>query len=124
MTDRQAQLAVAGLAGVTAVNAVGGAVYGLSGAPAVPREWLRGSPFADYRVPSVILGTVVGGSAAAAAVGAWRASPWSGRASVLAGAVLSGWIAAQLASIGLRSPLQPAMAAVGVTLIGLGARRS
>ena len=124
MTDRQAQLAVAGLAGVTAVNAVGGAVYGLSGAPAVPREWLRGAPFADYRVPSVILGTAVGGSAAAAAVSAWRASPWTGRASVLAGAVLSGWIAAQVAIIGLRSPLQPGMAAVAAGLMGLGARLS
>jgi hypothetical protein len=77
VTDRQAQLAVAGLAGVTAVNAVGGAVYGLSG-----------------------------------------------RASVLAGVVLSGWIAARVAIIGLPSPLQPGMAAVAAGLMGLGARLS
>jgi hypothetical protein len=122
MTERQAQLTIAILAGVTAVNAVGGAVYGLSGAPAVPREWLRGSPFSDYRVPSAILGTAVGGTAAIAAVDACLASPRAGRTSVLAGTTLSGWIAAQVAMIGLRSPLQPTMAVVGAALIGLGTR--
>jgi hypothetical protein len=37
--------------------------------------------------------------------------------------VLTAWIVAQVGTIGLRSPLQPAMAAAGVTLIGLGRRR-
>lgn len=121
-TERRARLSVAALAGVTAANALAGAVYGLAGAPAVPREWLRGSPFPDYRVPSAVLGTVVGGTAAAATVAALRGSPRAGRASVLAGTVLTGWIAVQVAIIGLRSPLQPLMAGVGVGLMALGRR--
>jgi hypothetical protein len=52
----------------------GGAVYGLSGAPAVPREWLGGSPFSDYKVPSAVLGGAVGTSSAVAAITALRGS--------------------------------------------------
>jgi hypothetical protein len=40
---------------VGALNAFAGGYYGLSGAEGVPREWLAGSPFRDYFVPSVIL---------------------------------------------------------------------
>src|SRR3954453_17489242 len=43
-TRRKEELAIAWVSAVTALNAVGGAWYGLSGAPAVPREWLQGSP--------------------------------------------------------------------------------
>src|SRR4051794_20042561 len=71
---RQLELATATLAGLTAANAVGGAVYGLRGAPGVPRAWLQRSPFRDYRIPSTILGITVGGSAAGAAATAWRGS--------------------------------------------------
>ncbi len=38
-----------------AANAVGGGFYGVSGAEGVPIEWLRGSPFTTYLVPSLIL---------------------------------------------------------------------
>jgi hypothetical protein len=124
MTHRQAEIAVAAIAGATAVNAVGGAVYGLGGASAVPREWLAGTPFDDYRVPSAVLGAGVGGTAAVAGAAAWRGSALAPPATIAAGAVLTGWIAGQVALIGLRSPLQPLMGAVGVTLIGLGRRLS
>jgi hypothetical protein len=121
---RRLELAVTWLSAATAVNAFGGAVYGWNGAPGVPREWLRGSPFEDYRVPGVILGAGVGGTAAVAAAAAWRGSAPEAPASILAGGVLTGWIVIQVAVIGLRSGLQPAMAAVGVSLIGLGRRLS
>src|SRR5437764_496521 len=62
MTRRQTELTIAALGATTAVNAVGGSVYGLSGAPQVPREWLGGSPFRDYRIPRLILRIAVGGS--------------------------------------------------------------
>jgi len=51
-----------------AVNAFGGGYYGLSGAKGVPTEWLNGSPFPDYFVPSLILLVVVGGSFIVAAM--------------------------------------------------------
>ncbi|MBV9414230.1 MAG: hypothetical protein JO363_04550 [Solirubrobacterales bacterium] len=43
--------------------------------------------------------------------------------SVLAGAVLSGWIVAQVAIIGPRSFLQPLMGGIGIAMIALGVRR-
>jgi hypothetical protein len=119
---RGLELATAGLAGLTAANAFGGAWYGLAGAPGVPREWLTGTPFRDYRVPSAILGAAVGSTAAVATATALKGGEHAGTASVAAGAVLTGWIVAQVSLIGLRSVLQPAMAAVGVSLIGLGRR--
>ena len=85
----------------------------------MPRAWLRGSPFSDFRVPSAVLGVVVGGTSAFAAAAAWRDAHRAGPASIVAGTVLTGWIVAQVGVIGLRSPLQPAMAAVGAALVGL-----
>jgi hypothetical protein len=104
MTRRHTEIAIASLATLTAVNAVGGCIYGLSGAPNVPREWLDGSPFRDYRVPSLILGGAVGGSSAVAAATAWRASSCAGTAALGAGVVLMGWVATQVGVIGFRSP--------------------
>lgn len=52
---------------VVALNAIGGAVYGLAGAKNVPREWLKGSPFDSYLVPSLVLLVAVAGSSLAAA---------------------------------------------------------
>lgn len=121
MTRSHAQQLATVLAGLTAVNAFGGAIYGLRGAPSVPREWLRGTPFRDYRIPSLILGVGVGASSTAAAISAWRGSERAGTHTVTAGAILTGWIATQVAMIGPRSPLQPLMGAVGLAMIGLGA---
>jgi hypothetical protein len=122
MTSRQVEQTIATLSTVTAVNAIAGSVYGLSGAANVPHEWLEGSPFEDYTVPSVILGVAVGGSSAAAAAAAWVGHRAAGPTSVLAGVVLSGWIAAQVAIIGPRSFLQPVMGGVGITMIALGTK--
>lgn len=122
MTRRQTEKTIAALSGLTGLNAIGGAVYGLGGAPKVPREWLEGSPFGDYRIPSMILGVGVGGSSAVAAVTAWRSSDRAGVAAVSAGAVLIGWIGGQVAIIGRRSFLQPLFGGVGIAMIGLGAQ--
>jgi hypothetical protein len=122
MTSRQVEQTIATLASVTAVNAIAGSVYGVSGARNVPSEWLEGSPFDSYAVPSLILGFAVGGSSAAAAAAAWGGRRSAGPASVLAGVVLSGWIAARVAIIGPRSFLQPVMGGVGITMIALGTK--
>lgn len=122
VTRRQIERTIATLGAVTAANAVGGSIYGLSGAPNVPREWLEGSPFESYAAPSLILGIAVGGSSAAAAGTAWRGSETATTASTLAGAVLSTWIAAQVAIIGWRSFLQPLMGGVGIAMTFLGLR--
>jgi len=106
---------------IVALNAVGGGWYGLAGAKDVPREWLAGSPFRDYFVPSVILLAGVGGSCLAAAIGVFRRARWARPLAVAAGAILVAWIAAQVAIIGYVSWLQPAVACTGATVIILAA---
>jgi len=100
-----------------ALNAVAGGYYGLSGARGVPREWLEGTPFTNYFVPSLFLLVVVGGAmlwAAVAVFGNWRRC----RSVALgaAGLVLC-WIAVQVAMIGYVSWMQPTTAFVA-TLAG------
>ena len=110
-----------GLLAFGALNAFGGGYYGLSGAEGVPTEWLEGSPFPDYFVPSLILLVVVGGSllmAAIAVVAGLRIARLSASA---AGLVLLGWLVAQLAIIGYVSWMQPTTAIAGVLVLLLGA---
>ena len=111
-----------GLHAVVALNAVGGGIYGLTGAPGVPVAWLQRTPFASYLVPSLILLVVVGGSQAAAGLSIAVRSPRSRSASVMAGAVLLGWIGVQVALIGYVSWLQPtvAVAALGNLALASG----
>lgn len=107
---------------VVCANAIGGGWYGLAGARAVPQEWLEGTPFRDYRVPSLVLLVGVGGSMAAAAVLALAAWPDAGAwAGLAAGGVLLAWIVVQVALIGYRSFLQPLMLAAALATIGLAA---
>jgi hypothetical protein len=110
---------------VVAVNAVGGAVWGLAGAKNVPREWLDGTPFHSYVIPSVILFVAVGGgmtTAALALVVRHRLAP---EVSIAAALVLVVWITAQVLIIvpnGGFSWLQPTMFAAGLFMAGLGWR--
>jgi len=48
-----------------AVNAVGGALWVV---PGLPPEWLTATPFADYTIPALALGGIVGLGALSAAV--------------------------------------------------------
>jgi hypothetical protein len=122
LTRRRTERAIAVLGTLTAVNAVGGSLYGLRGAPRIPREWLEGSPFNDYMIPSVFLGIAVGGSSATCAATAWRGNDHAALATVAAGGILTAWVAAQVAVIGLRSFLQPLFGGVGITMIALGSK--
>lgn len=108
---------------VIAINAVGGAVWGLAGAKDVPREWLDGTPFHSYLIPSLILLVAVGGGmsmAALALVVRHRIAP---EMTIAAALVLVAWIAAQVVIIvpdGGFSWLQPTMFAAGLLIAGLG----
>ena len=57
-----------------AINAFAGGYYGLAGAKVVPLEWLAGSPFSDYVIPSLILFVVVGGVFSFAAIAVFMRS--------------------------------------------------
>jgi len=105
-----------------AINAFGGGYYGLAGAEDVPREWLRGSPFADYFIPSLILFAVVGGSFLTATVLVFARSPLDRTAALAAGAIALVWIAAQVAIIGYVSWMQPVTFVGGLLVFALASR--
>lgn len=123
MTRRRAtnaaRFTLGALLAFAALNAFAGAYYGLTGAKGVPKEWLEGSPFSDYFIPSLVLGVVVGGSFLLAAVAVflgWQSGRLLARA---AGAIVLGWLAVQLAIIGYVSWMQPVTAAVGAVIVAL-----
>ena len=111
-----------GIHTLVALNAVGGGIYGLTGAPGVPVAWLRGTPFESYLVPSLILLGVVGGSQALACFSLSTRSSRARRLSLAAGAVLLGWIGIQLALIGYVSWLQPAVALAALATLALASK--
>ena len=78
-----------------ALTAVGGGVTVAAGVDKFPVSWLTGTLFSSYLLPGLVLAGVVGGSAAVAAVTALgsreRATLWS----MLAGAILLGWLAGE-----------------------------
>ena len=100
-----------------ALNAFAGGYYGLSGADGVPREWLAGSPFSDYVVPSLVLFVVVGGALALAAIMVFRGYPPARAIACAAAAVLLAWIVVQVAIIGYVSWMQPATFAAGLLML-------
>jgi hypothetical protein len=108
---------------VVAVNAVGGAIWGLAGAENVPRGWLEGTPFDSYVVPSLILLVAIGGGMGAAALALFVRHRLAAELAVAAGLILIGWITVQVLMIvpnGGFSWLQPAMLAAGALLAAVG----
>ena len=102
-----------------ALNAIGGGYYGLSGAAGVPTEWLTGSLFSDYFIPSLILLLVVGGSFVMAAIVVFAGLRIARMAALAAGFVVLVWLVAQVAIIGYVSWMQPTTAAAGVVVLVL-----
>jgi len=100
-----------------ALNAIGGGWYGLSGAKNVPRDWLQGTPFHNYFLPSLILLSVVGGSSLVASALAFTGHRHMRTAGLVAGLIMLLWIVAQVAIIGFVSWLQPAVAMAGLITI-------
>jgi hypothetical protein len=78
-----------------ALTAVIGGIAVAAGADKFPADWLIGTPFSSYLVPGLILAVVVGGSATAAAITALRRLDVGTLTSMLAGAILLGWLAGE-----------------------------
>ena len=100
-----------------AINAFAGGYYGLSGAKGVPLEWLAGSPFNDYFIPSLILFVVVGGVFSFAAIAVFMRSRLARVSAFVAGTVVLVWIGVQLAIIGYVSWMQPTTLLAGVFVL-------
>jgi len=104
-----------------ALNAFAGGGYGLRGARGIPVEWLAGSPFRSYFVPSLVLVVVVGGAFAAASVAVFTAARFARKAAFAAALVVLAWLAAEVAILGYVSWMQPATAAAGLLVLALAA---
>jgi hypothetical protein len=109
--------------GFGALCAFGGGIYGMAGAHQTPIEWLAGTPFATYFIPSAILFFIVGGSWFLASLAVFADAMHPRRLAIAAGSIMLGWIAAQVAIIGYQSWLQPASAGLGALVIALAAAR-
>ncbi|MCU0506274.1 MAG: hypothetical protein MUE82_11005 [Chloroflexi bacterium] len=90
-----------------------------------PLDWLAGTPFADYVAPGLLLALVVGGAAAVATAMTVRDARTGAVASVVAGAILVGWIAGEILVLTgdaeVVSPTEAFFLAVGLAIVALGA---
>ena len=102
-----------------ALNAFGGGYYGLSGAKDVPKQWLEGSPFTDYFIPSAVLFGVVGGAFLIAAIAVFARWQTARSLALAAGVIVLGWLAVQVAIIGYVSWMQPTTAVAAVLIVVL-----
>jgi hypothetical protein len=102
-----------------ALNALGGGYYGMVGAKGIPPEWLKGSPFKSYFIPSLFLFLVVGGSCLIGAVAVFRNSKHARNISFFCSGLLISWIVAQVAIIGYVSWMQPAIFIFAIVILVL-----
>ncbi len=126
MPRRWTRIALVAFDAFAAFTAIGGGIAlaaGLEG-DRFPADWLRGTPFHSYVVPGLILAAIVGGSAAVATVATLRSPRIGGRASMLAGLVMAGWIVGEILLLTndgeFVSPTETFYLAVGLAMIGLG----
>lgn len=108
------------LAGVVAVNAFGGSTLIVAGVLDFGDTVTARLPLHSPAVAAIALAVVVGLPMAFAAALAARGHPRATEAAMLAGALLVGWIGAQLAVIRTFSPLQPIMVAAGIAVFLAG----
>lgn len=94
---------------IIALNALGGGWYGMAGAENVPPEWLHGSPFHSYFIPSLFLFIGIGLLFLYTSILVFKKSLQSRKLTLLCSFILSVWIIIQMGIIGYVSWLQPAM---------------
>jgi hypothetical protein len=128
MGARNIRIAVVVVNLFAALSAFAGALGLVMGFMNIPLSVLSGTAFADFTVPALLLGFVVGGSALAAAliaifgprrIALFEPLRFDALASAVAGCIMVGWITIEIAMIGLGSWLQPAYFVVGLLMIGL-----
>jgi len=105
-----------------AINAFGGGYYGLSGAKDIPIEWLNGSPFSNYLIPSLVLIMIVGGSALIAAFAVFSRHHLAPKAAFMCGLIVLIWLSVQISIIGYVSWMQPTTAFAGLLILFLTRR--
>jgi hypothetical protein len=136
MGERNLRIALIVVDLFAAVSAIVGAVGLFVGYMNIPPSGLRGTPFVDFTIPALLLGVVVGGSALLAATIALLlprglVSPRLVESlgfeplgigpltSAIAGCIMVGWMAVEIAMLGLVMWAQAAYFVVGLLMIGL-----
>ena len=110
---------LATILGVVALSSFGGGLYGMMRAKYIPLEWLEGSVFRDYFIPSLILFLIVGGLSLVAAIIVIRAHRMARRIAFIDGIVILIWIVFQMNIIGYVSWMQPFIAIAGFSILYL-----
>ena len=100
-----------------ALNAFGGGYYGMAGAKNIPLEWLDGTPFSTYFIPSLFLFLVIGGTSLFAAIAVFKKHPRGTKIAFFAAAIIIVWLVVQLIMIGYVSWMQPVTASIALVII-------
>lgn len=117
---RPNRIALAAYAGLIALSAYFGSIGMISGLLPVRASLAERLPFHSPVFGGIALALIVGLPTSFAAVLSWRRHPRTPDATALAGLMLIGWIAAELAIAREFSTLQVIYAAAGAGLIALG----
>ena len=88
----------------------------------MPEDVLAHSPFESFLVPGILLGGAVGGSLLLAAWQLWLGASHASIASLVAGAILLGWISIESVMVRDGRPLQAFVLITSVVIIGLAWR--
>jgi hypothetical protein len=104
---------------LVAVNALYGGIGLIVNGMGMPPDWLAGTPFGSWAIPGVLLILLVAAPMAGAAIVELAGGRRAGQLSMIAGAVLVGWIVAQVVILRHYFILQPILFAVGVLIVAL-----
>lgn len=87
----------------------------------MPLDLLAGSPFRTYRIPGLILLTVLGIGPLAVLVALWQRRTWAWTGALIVSLALIIWIGVEIAMVGYHAepPLQLIYGSLGVALLTL-----
>ncbi|MCW5899301.1 MAG: hypothetical protein KIT10_08510 [Flavobacteriales bacterium] len=88
----------------------------------LPLAWLDHSPFRSYRIPGLLLFSVIGLGSLVAAALVWRRHGRTGRFAQVAGSALVIWIVTQMIMLRSVLPIQLLYLGIGMAIIVLGER--
>ena len=120
MRERNIRIAVMFVDLFAAASAIAGAIGLVVGYMKIPLSVLHGTPFADFTIPALLLGVVVGGSAlVATGIVLFGPRRFEALAAGVAGCVMVGWMIGEFILIGIGVWVQVAYLVVGIVMIGL-----
>ncbi len=107
------------ISGFIAFTAVAGGLALLFGGEGrhIPLRWLKGTPFADYTIPALLLVIAVGGSALAASVMIFAGNKFGALTAMAAGLIMMGYITVE---VFILKQVPPGPTAVEMFYFGLG----